>query len=420
MIDTVYEFAGYSLAALLRGVVAGSGLPLLVAAAGTAWLFHEMSSDRASPRQLLVHLLSLIFAWWLLSPARGGEVAAPRLALWLGQAADQVQTRAIRVVNERFLASPLAWERLAAMASHAAILDPVLKREVADFLDACAIPALAAAAPASDDLLADGALPYDAACAKRRAELRGRISRHLDTDPLHRAALEAAGAHDPVNAAAFRARYEAEACRRAVDDPGSPVSEGALLAAALGTYSYTDAAQSTGAFPRVATGLLAVPDSVSRLWDWTANLVLSGAGAFQQSLSQRLTAKQTYFTATVYAPHLYGLTLLFLLGLLPLAGLWALWPGKWTALANWGRLFASVKLWPVGWAILTSFNAKRSALEAFDPGPRGSGEAFLAVSAFYVLVPTLSFLVVQLGVKAAASPFASAIPGPAGPPRLGK
>ncbi len=420
MIDTVYEYAGYSLAALLRGVVSGAGLPLLVGAAGTAWLFHEMSSERASPRQLLVHLLSLILAWWLLSPARGGEIAAPRLAVWLGQATDQVQTRAIRAVNARFLDSPLAWERLSAMAAHATILDPALRKDVADFLEACATPALAMTAPVGDDLLADGALPYDAACARRRSELRGRISRHLETDPLHRAALETAAAHDPPNAAAFRARYEAEACRRAVDDPGSPLSEGALLAAALGTYSYTDAAQSTGAFPRVATGLLAVPDSVSRLWDWTANLVLSAAGAFQQSLSQRLTAKQTYFTATAYAPHLYGLSLLFLLGLLPVAGLWALWPGKWTALANWAKIFASLKMWPLGWAILTSFNARRSALEAFDPGPRGSGDAFLAVSAFYVLVPTLSFLVVHLGVKAAASPFAAAVPGPAGPPRLGK
>ena len=420
MIDTVYEYAGHSLAELLRGVLSGVGLPILVAAAGTAWLFHEMASDRAAPRQLLVHLLGIILAWWLLSPPRGTTPAAPRLAAWLGQAADQVQTRVVRAANAGFLDSPLAWERLAALAAHARILDPALRRDVADFLDACATPALAAAAPAVDDLLAEGALPYDAGCARRRAELRARISRHLETDPLHRAALEAAAAHDPPNAAAFRARYEAEACRRAVDDPGSPLSEGALLATALGSYSYTEAAQSTGAFPRMTTGLMAVPDIVSQIWDQGANLVLSAAGAFQQSLSQRLTAKQTYYTATVYAPHLYGLSLLFLIGLLPLAGLWALWPGKAAALASWGKLFVSVKLWPVGWAILTSFNAKRSSLEAFDPGPRGSGDAFLAVSAFYLLVPTISFLAIHLGAKAAAMPFSAALPGPAGPPRLGK
>ena len=38
MIDTVYEYAGYSLAELTRGVFSSVGLPLLLGLAGTAWL----------------------------------------------------------------------------------------------------------------------------------------------------------------------------------------------------------------------------------------------------------------------------------------------------------------------------------------------------------------------------------------------
>lgn len=416
MIDSLYEYAGYSLSGLLHGVLSGLGLPLLLGLAGTAWLVHAVASDRAAPRQIVVHVLYLILAWSLLSPARKADVGAPRLAVWLGEGADLLQKRAIRTVNGRFLESPLAWERLAALASFATILDPALKGDVDAFLHACATPALAQAGPAGDDLLADGALPYDAACERRRAELRTRIVAHVETDPLHRAALDAAAAHDPGGAAAFRSRYESELCRRAVDDPGSPTSEAALVAASLGAYSYTDGAQSTGAFPSWAKGLLAVPAPLGQLWDFGANAAITGIAQLTQSWSNRFSSKQKYYLSTIYGPHVYGLALLFLLGLFPLAGLWALLPGRWTALVHWGKVFLSVKLWPVCWAVLTCFNAKRSALEAFDPGPRGSGDVFLAVSAFYLLVPTISFLIVQLGATAVAMPFSPALPSPAGVP----
>ncbi|HEX7896738.1 MAG TPA: hypothetical protein VF950_03205 [Planctomycetota bacterium] len=415
MIDTVYEFAGYSLAELIRGVFSSVGLPLVLGLAGTAWLVHEMASERASVRQLAVHLFALLLAWGLLSPTRKGEIAAPRLAVWAGEAADVLQKRAIQAVHARFLESPFAWERLAALASFATVSDPALRKEVGDFLEGCAKPALARAAPAADNLLADGALPYDEACERLRAGLRARISRHVESDPAHRAAVETALAHDPAGASAFRARYEEEVCRRAVDDPGSPTNEAALVAAALGRYSYIDEAQSTGRFPWwVKGGIFQLP-GLSELWDRGANVAISGAAELQQSWDGRFSAKQKYWLATVYGPHVYGLSLLFLLGLFPVAGLWALLPGKWTALANWLKVFVSVKLWPVCWAALTAFNAKRSAIEAFDPGPRGSGDVFFAVVSMYLLTPAICFLVVQMGATAAAMPFAQAVPPPSGP-----
>lgn len=124
----------------------------------------------------------------------------------------------------------------------------------------------------------------------------------------------------------------------------------------------------------------------------------------------------------VLGPHLYGLSVMVLLGLFPLAGLFALAPGQWRVFINYTKVFVSVKLWPVGWALLSTFNERRGPLEAFDAPERGGGSVFLAVSGMYVLIPALAFLVVHLAGTAAAMPFAQALPpaagaglGPAGP-----
>jgi hypothetical protein len=413
-IDTVYEYAGYALAELLRGTLAGLGLPLLLGLAGTAWLVHELASERAGVRQLGVHVLYLMLAWWMLSPTRHADAPAPRLAVWAGEAADLIQKRAIRGIHRKFLETPYAWERLSAMASFATVLDPALRKDVAEFLDACATPQLARGEPAGPNLLAEGALPYDPLCGRRRAELRNRISRHVETDPVHREALSTAAEHDPSGARAFRERYEEEVCRRAADDPDSPTGEAALVAASLGSYSYSNAAQSTGTFPAWAKGVVSMFPGLEPLWETGANVAITGLAELQQSWDGRFTAKQKYYLATIYGPHVYGLSLLFLLGLFPIAGLWALLPGKWRALANWAKVFASVKLWPVCWAALTSFNEKRAAVEVFDPGPRGSGDVFAAVAAMYLLTPAVCFLVVHLGAAAAAMPFAPAVPPASG------
>jgi hypothetical protein len=415
MIDSVYEYAGVTLAELTRAAFSSLGLFLLAALAGTAWIVHEISSERAGVRQLGVHLGALVILWGLLSPTRSAETPAPRLLVWLGRAADVAQSRMIHAINARFLDAPFAWERLAALSARARIYDPALRQDVEAFLDACAKPALARAAPAGDNLLADGVLPYDQRCQRARAELRARVARHVERDPAHQAALSTASAHDPAGATAFRARYEEEVCRRAADDPGSPTNEAALVASAVGSYSYLDRAQSTGEFPWwVKLWPYQLP-GLSDVWEGAANAAISGVAQLQQSWDNRFTAKQKYYLASTLGPHVYGLTLMVLLGFFPVAGLYALLPGKWTALANWGKAFVSVKLWPVAWAALTSFNAKRSALEAFDPGPRGSGDVFLAVSSMYLLTPALCFLIVHLGARAAAAPFQPALPPPSGP-----
>jgi hypothetical protein len=121
--------------------------------------------------------------------------------------------------------------------------------------------------------------------------------------------------------------------------------------------------------------------------DRAANVLVSGASQLNQWWENAFTARQKYYLVCVYGPHVYGLALLFVIGLFPVAGLMALWPGKWRALLNWGKVF--------------------------DPAPRGN--AFLAVASMYLLTPAIAYLVVNLAVSAAAMPFSPALPSPSGP-----
>ncbi len=399
-IDTIYEYAGLKLAGILHEVLAGAGLPLIVGLAGAAWVAHQMASEKATLRDLATYVFFLAFAWWLLSPAKKGDIEAPRLLLYAGEGMDVLQRRIVARVNKRFLDAPFEWERLAAMASFGRILDPALARDAEEFLEGCAKPAIAKSAPAGANVFRPGTLPYGPACESARAALWGRLKEHVARDRFHLAALEAARRRDPGQAAAFEERYLDSIAARAVDEPGSPTSEAALVRASLGEYSYFDMAQSTGDLP---------------FGEEIINVGVSGAAQLAQNWSTRFSAKQKYYLATAYGPHVYGLALMLAMGLFPAAGLWALVPGKWRVLVNWGKVFVSVKLWPVGWAALTAFNARRSALEALDPGGRGTGDVFLGVASMYLLVPGIAFLVVHLAASAAAMPFAPAAPPAAGP-----
>jgi hypothetical protein len=411
-IDTVYEYAGYSLAGLFHEILGGAALPLLVGLAGTAAVVHGMA-DRGSPKDLGVHLLTLMLVAWLLSPAEVQGTRAPRFAVWAGEAADVLQRKAVRAVNERFLESPFEYERVAAMAGLARVLDPALGKETDRFLGECARPALAKAAPRGPNVFRAGALAYPRACERRRESLWKGMRGHVRAHPLHRSAIEAARRRDPGGASSFEERYLDEMARRALDEGASAAGESARVAAALGEYSLTDPAQDTLKVPwwaRPLGGLVVMAGG-----DRAANVLVSGASQLNQWWENAFTARQKYYLACVYGPHVYGLALLFVIGLFPVAGLMALWPGKWRALLNWGKVFVSVKLWPVLWAALSSFNARRPSLEAFDPAPRGSADAFLAVAAMYLLTPAIAYLGVNLAVSAAAMPFSPALPPPSGP-----
>jgi len=410
-LDTIYEYAGLKLAGSLWALFSGVGLPLIVALAGVAAAFHAVP-EKGSIRPLAVHLIYLILAAGLLGSTSQQGVPTPRLVAWLGQATDLLQKRAVRQINDRFLTEPFEWERIAARVSLARVRDPALQRDIDRFLASCGRTTLARSEPQRANLLREGALPYVGACEDQRRGVWQRLQRHVHEDPQHRATLEAARAKDPSQAAAFADRYADEIAVRAIDEPGGPTSESALVRDSLGEVSYTDPSQFTGQLPAWIKASM----GIAGLWgDEIANVALTGMAELHQGYENQVGSKQKYFQVVTYGPHVYGLSLMVILGLFPVAGLFALIPNQWKVLVNYGKVFVSIKLWPVGWTLLSTFNQRRGLLEAFDPPGRITGAPFLAVSAMYFLIPGLMFLIVHLATAAAAAPFAPAVPPTAGP-----
>jgi len=86
---------------------------------------------------------------------------------------------------------------------------------------------------------------------------------------------------------------------------------------------------------------------------------VKGVQSVNQWVQTHAEGPAAYYKVALYAPYLYGLVQMVILALFPLAALWALWPGHWKALLNFGKLFVSVKLWVVCWAALAAFNQGR-------------------------------------------------------------
>jgi hypothetical protein len=146
-----------------------------------------------------------------------------------------------------------------------------------------------------------------------------------------------------------------------------------------------------------------------------ADSAIDGLARFHQEFENRVSSKQRYYQVLSVGPHIYGISVMILLGLFPVAGLLALAPGQWKVLLRYLEVFGSIKLWPVGWAVLSTFNQRRGVLETFDAPDRGDGSMFLAVSGMYLLIPANAFLVVHLATAAAAVPFSPAVPSATGP-----
>lgn len=121
-----------------------------------------------------------------------------------------------------------------------------------------------------------------------------------------------------------------------------------------------------------------------------------------------------YYKVSLYAPYIYGLVQMVLIGLFPVAALWALWPGHWKALLNFGKLFLSVKLWMVFWAILAAFNQARYDLVlGNDPARNGIGnqiEILPSIATMYLLTPLLSYMIVSLATYSGALALQGIIP----------
>jgi hypothetical protein len=212
----------------------------------------------------------------------------------------------VRQINDRFLTEPFEWERsrpasarARARSGAAAGLDL--------FLESCGRTTLARAEPAARNLLREGALPYDARLRGPPRTLWQRLQAPRPGGSPAPRDVDAARAKDPAQAAAFAERYADEIAVRAIDEPGGPMSEDALVLASLGEYSYTD--------PPSRPAPLPAGQASSRrrrfCGDQIANLAITGLAELHQELRDRFRRSREYFAVT-YGPACLRLALMLL------------------------------------------------------------------------------------------------------------
>jgi hypothetical protein len=206
--------------------------------------------------------------------------------------------------------------------------------------------------------------------------------------------LAAAKAYD--GGEGFEEAYLRTVCETEMYAPDLRSGEGAVAGGSTGTLDY---------FELPPTG------SVGGL----LRSSLQALGTLKQEYALIQEPRQKHYLVCLLGPHIYGFTLAILLGLFPVVGAWAVAPGGWKALLNWGKVYLSVKLWPLVWVALTSVSQARMSVEAVSELPSMTmRDVYLGAVSMYFLTPALTFLAVNLGARAAAVAVSNAVPPPAG------
>jgi hypothetical protein len=112
------------------------------------------------------------------------------------------------------------------------------------------------------------------------------------------------------------------------------------------------------------------------------------------------------------------MTIGILFMLFPLAGLMALWPQWHPAITNFMKILISVKLWPILWALLSGILSSRNAFDGTNPNGvdsgLGNGGVFPAICSMYLIVPLLSFMIVNIAHHAGGAVLGMLIAGSEG------
>ncbi len=433
-VDSLYEYGGFRMAEIFSDLAWSVGFPLILALAGLAYVVHACM-ERGSMRDAAVHVFYLLLVAWLLGPTKvvvrggpgdlrerldlksptDGAAKAPRFIAFLGSAADYIQKKAIAKIDERFLNEPFERERLAAALDAADIFDGELKGDLRQFGRQCYRVAVAGDKRPSEELarldpLAPDSFDYRAgearvsdrlvSCAVARGELRGRVDDHLTNHGFHgmvRGLLRDFDLLDEKRTAEYRGAV----VRRAMLGPREWQGESLLVAASLPSPSeverYHRSEKMTEAADAGWLNDIPVPGGVSvgEVMDFVGELFFDTTSRAKQIVDNQYTMKQKTYIAITQGPYLYGLAVMIVLGLFPVVGLAALLPGRWRALMNYGKIFLSIKLWPVCWAILSRFNARARGLDVFGDNI-GTGDFVLVLSSMYLLTPVLCFGFVSL------------------------
>ncbi len=446
-VDTLYEYAGHVLGLRLSEYLLWGGYFFWFVIAGAVLRLYYKGVREGSFVELGIYPVYVMVILILVSPievalgapeptdgtAASGlkrSVQVPRVLAIVSAITDRLQTSLIGDLKDVTGSSMREWERLAALAEKSRVQSPELRADLEAYAKYCYWPALVRdERPPGEpwDLVPLAGLPVDAwllekypamdlvarvprggiqDCSRLHAVLESSFAAELESSAFHRTAKNAylraaessGGGADPAVYYSRRVLYneiyagghgEMAAVREALPAYSVLDAEGGLSMTHMST-SFSSDSSTWGMLKNVVTNLPAV--------------AISLASAVAEWWAQRAMGPATYYRVSALAPYLYGMVIAVLFMLFPLVALMAFWPGWWTAIVNFMKLFLSVKLWPVLWAFLSGILSSRNVFTGNDPsgfeGGFGGAGILPAIATMYLAVPALSFMIVNLAHQA--------------------
>jgi hypothetical protein len=349
------------------------------------------------------------------------SVQVPRIVGVSHRIMESAVRRMITDTRENTAYTLFRWQAVVAAREQAAILDSGLRDRFHRFVRQCYWPARAVfgiledsvdpsnvswvelpvygpAVRYRDDMVMEW-MGSTVSCDEQNRSLLQALQRHLEDNPVHRFALQAAvdelgksGAPEGTVTTQYLARILYNETFTKIRE-----NEIARLREALPEYHKMDQRFFATAEPGT--------------WGQGVSGMLSFFGGIAESASQETLGPTLYYRMTLYAPYLYGFLQAVWLMAFPVAALWSLWPGCYKVLVHYVTSWASIKIWPVFWSWLSQFNVGRLSLPAEDPlglaGTGGSAAMFTAIAAMYVLVPAITLLLFNLAAQSGMVSFSN-------------
>ncbi|MBI2901137.1 MAG: hypothetical protein HYY17_13215 [Planctomycetes bacterium] len=459
-IDTMYELKGFQMAQSFYEVIFPWAIGVLAATAVVHILF--MADRTRRFRDIVIYSGYFLVMLYLAHPIkvnvavpagyvwedfeafyreyeRGSKgqpmVKAPRFMVWSHILCDGISKILINQVNKSFVDAPFGMERLSALLRQARIHDSDLQERYQAFVLSCYVPAMTMYGPSGSRAGKEGPgpflnpfnVPHDAyaelwyinykgeydpnrKCDQEAREIYALLRAHvLENGVLRETAQEVHSVlrrHGQSHGDQFLNQDDTFVLNHVVYNETAALfnvasGEIARLQRALPEYGMFKTSQQTASNPQ---GFVDVVRSV-------ISFVVKAKQSVDQWFEHHAEGPKAYYQVTNYAPYVYGLSMMVITAMFPIAAFATFWPWRWTVLLTWCKYLLWIKLWMVFWAMLAEFNRARYEFTIGDDPSNGIGDQnyiFPAIAAMYLVAPGLALLVVQL-LDAARAAAVSAI-----------